>query len=635
MTPAECNYGIGDKELLAIVKAFEEWHNYLEGVRHTVIVYTDHLNLQTLMTKQLLNRRQARWASFFSNYDFKIQYRPGTKNGKADALTRRSGDLPKEGDGRSRITDTILRPENFDSNLSIAAISQAVHQPIVNALAHDPLAQDILKSLKNGDKRHNKIPIGECEIRDNLLLVYGLVYVPNNEEILAQVIRSCHDVPAAGHPGRAATYELITRDYWWPGMRRTIARYVDNCDTCSRTKPVRHAPYGFLKPLQIPQRRWDSVSMDFIVGLPESQGKNAIMVVIDRLSKMAHFIPAREDPDVHAPERLDVKQVARLYRDNVFKHHGLPSYLLSDRGSVFTSKISRALYDITGIKHQASTAFHPETDGQTERINSILEQYLRGYCNYQQNDWANLLSMAEFKYNNTLSGAIGMTPFFANYGYHPRYELGVKPESSPTPEILKDYQDQMRKLDDYLRAEMKYAQGIQAEQADKHRISPPNFQPGDKVWLLRKHIKTTRPSDKLDFKRLGKFEILAKVSSHAYKLALPPSMRIHPVFHVSLLEPVHSDPFPGQSIPPPPPPEVINDEEEYVVQEILDSRIWRRQLQYLIRWEGYEQPSWEKATNISHATGLVRKYHRDHPDKPRPNLLPEYTEDDESDNDYA
>ena len=169
--------------------------------------------------------------------------------------------------------------------------------------------------------------------------MYGLLYVPNDENLHREIIHIHHDHPAAGHPGRAATYKLVSRNYWWPGMRKTIARYLANCDTCACINPVRHAPYGLLKPLQVPAVRWSSVSMDFITGLPESRppgseldtrGYNAVLVLVDRLTKMVHYITTRQD-------EMSSEHVDRLYFDNIFRLHSLPDSIVSDRGTQFTS----------------------------------------------------------------------------------------------------------------------------------------------------------------------------------------------------------------------------------------------------------------------------------------------------------
>ena len=176
----------------------------------------------------------------------------------------------------------------------------------------------------------------------------------------------------------AATYELISRNYCWPNMRKVIARYLSNCETCTRIKPVRYKPYGQLKPLKIPFVRWNSVSIDFIIRLPESNGYNTILVVVDRLSKMAHYILTNE--------KVTLEQVARLFFDKVFKHHRIPDSIISDCGTEFTSKFSKALCSLIGINQKLSTSFHSQTDGQIVRTNAILKQYLQRYINYKQNN---------------------------------------------------------------------------------------------------------------------------------------------------------------------------------------------------------------------------------------------------------
>ena len=209
--------------------------------------------------------------------------------------------------------------------------------------------------------------------------------------------------------------------------------------------------------------------MDFITGLPKSGNRpstadpsasyDAILVVVDRLTKMAHYIPTHEG--------VTSEEVARLYLDHVFRIHGLPDSIVSDRGTQFTSGFSRALCKLIGISQNLSTSFHPQTDGQTERVNAILEQYLRGYINYQQDNWTEILTMAEFAYNNTISATTGITPFFALYGQHPRYIIKQQPDvKAPTPTILQEWANQLDNLNTYLYSEMTYAQAIQAEHSN-------------------------------------------------------------------------------------------------------------------------------------------------------------------------
>ena len=317
MYPTECNYGIGDKELLAIIACLEKWYMYLHGV--PLLINTDHYNLQNFVTKALLNRQQARWAGLLAQHEFNIHFRPRKANGKADALTRRSGDPPKKRDNRGRPFQEIFDPLKFSGFSNPVLCNSAIkhNSDIRTALAKDELAIEFAKALDTGDKqltgKHSRsVPLGECIMENGLLYIYDLLYVPDNEAWYREVLHVHHNYPAARHPGRAATYELVSQNYWWPGMRKTIARYLANCDTCARIKPVRHAPYGFLKPMQVPVTRWSSVSMDFITGLPKSgpPQHDAILVILDHLTKMAHYIPTHES--------ITSEGTARLYFDNIF-----------------------------------------------------------------------------------------------------------------------------------------------------------------------------------------------------------------------------------------------------------------------------------------------------------------------------
>ncbi|KAI0992596.1 hypothetical protein K3495_g15589 [Podosphaera aphanis] len=383
-------------------------------------------------------------------------------------------------------------------------------------------------------------------------------------------------------------------------MRATVGQYVRNCDTCARIKPVRHAPFGYLKPLEIPQKRWESISLDFITGLPTSSGFDALLVVVDRLTKMAHFIPTTT--------ACSASHLAVLLRDNIFRLHGLPESVVSDRDPVFTSKLAREFASRLSIKLRFSTAFHPQTDGQTERVNAILEQYLRGYCNYQQDNWHDFISMAEFSYNNSVSTSTKVSPFFANYGYNPRYQILTRSNHIPKIIEIQKFQHQLKSLESFIKAEIRYAQEVAAENSNLSRLPPPVFREGERVWLLRKNIATTRPSNKLDHKKLGPFKILKKISSHAYKLKLPPTMRVHPVFHVSLLEPTSKDPLPGQ-FNPPPPPIVVDGELEYVVEEILDAKP-RGAKSFLVKYLNDPIPSWEPYEFVKDLEALDKFYER-------------------------
>ena len=251
--------------------------------------------------------------------------------------------------------------------------------------------------------------------------------------------------------------------------------------------------------------------MDFIVKLPRSEGFDTILVIVDRLTKMSLFIPTTTN--------ITSEQLADLYVTHVFSKHGVPADIVSDRGTEFTSKFWRSLGTRLNMKLNFSTAYRPQTDGQTERTNQTLEQYLRLYCNYRQDNWVELLPLAEFAYNNASHSSTQVSPFFANYGYHPSINVSFDhPIDSPQAH---DFARSLSELHSYLREQIRVTQEQEVRTTNQSRLPSPEFAEGQLVWLNSKNIKTARPSEKLDHRRLGPFRILEKVSSHAFRLKLP------------------------------------------------------------------------------------------------------------------
>ena len=276
------------------------------------------------------------------------------------------------------------------------------------------------------------------------------------------------------------------------------------------------------------------------------------------------------------------------------------------------------------MKLHYTSGYHPEGDGQTERTNQTLEQYLRVYCNYQQDNWAELLPIAEFAYNNAPSATTGVSPFFANKGYNPN--LAIHPEYDLASARAKTFVTDIDSVHQQLRISMKEAQDRYQGPADKRRKPAPEIVPGQKVFVDSEFFRTTRPSKKLSDKYLGPYEVLAQVGPLSFELKLPAQFRgVHPVFHVSMLEPEKPNTIPGRVIPPPPPVEV-NSALEYEVSEIVDSKYDRRktrcQLHYLVRWLGYEETdeaeTWEPADELGNAIEAVQDFHKRCPTKPGP-----------------
>uniref|UniRef100_A0A803JG23 Gypsy retrotransposon integrase-like protein 1 n=1 Tax=Xenopus tropicalis TaxID=8364 RepID=A0A803JG23_XENTR len=371
-SPAEINYDIGNRELLAVKLALEEWRHLLEGAKHLVTVYTDHKNLLYIESAKRLNPRQARWALFFSRFNFSLTFKPGSKNTKADALSR-----------------------SFDSVSSDSSeCTPIIPREIIVATLRSDLSS-LLSPLQSSAPAET--PSGKW-------------FVP--EVLREQVLREAHDSRVAGHPGIAKTICLLSRHVWWPSFKQDVKTFVSSCSVCQRSKSSHHRSQGLLNPLPIPEKPWSHISMDFVVELPPSQGKTVIWVVVDRFSKMAHFIPL--------PHLPSAKTLADLFIMHIFKFHGFPENIVSDRGVQFVSKFWRAFCTLVGTELSFSSAYHPQTNGQTERVNQSLEQYLRCYVSDNQSTWSELLPWAEFAYNNATHSSSGRSPFFVLYGLHPK-----------------------------------------------------------------------------------------------------------------------------------------------------------------------------------------------------------------------
>uniref|UniRef100_A0A803TM74 Gypsy retrotransposon integrase-like protein 1 n=1 Tax=Anolis carolinensis TaxID=28377 RepID=A0A803TM74_ANOCA len=411
----ERNYTIWEKELLAIKAAFKTWRHWLEGANFPIEVHTDHRNLEHLKTARKLNQRQQRWALFFERFNFRIHYVTPAQTKQADALSHK----PKYTDGRKDLSvSRLLQLENFATltvaNTESSPVDQTPSDPDP-IITDSPFTQEIRASQQTDVWTQEQIQRGlrfPFSLKNGLLCHRNHVYIPPGPG-REKALKLCHDSKPSGHFGLFKTIHLILRDFWWPKIRRDVENYVSTCPVCQRSKTRREKPSGLLQPLPTPSRPWEIISADFIIDLPSSHGFTTILVVVDLFTKMAHFIPCEGLPTA--------KETADLFLQHVFHLHGLPKSLVTDRGAQFTSRFWKALQSLLGIDSRLSTAHHPQTDGQTERTNAPLEQYLRCYVNYQQDNWADLLSLSEFAFNNATQNSTKEAPFFANYGFHPRF----------------------------------------------------------------------------------------------------------------------------------------------------------------------------------------------------------------------
>ena len=561
--------------MTAVIHCLRTWRHYLLGSKFTIKI--DNVATSYFQTQKKLTPKQARWQDFLAEFDYVMEYKPGRANLVADALSRK-GELAN-----------ISRPQG---NL---------RGRIKEGLQHDSLAQTIIQLVREGKTRR-------FWEDDGLILTKGKrIYVPSYDNLRREVMKECHDSKWAGHPGIHRTLALVGDSYYWPHLKDDVEAYVKTCLVCQQDKIEQGAPAGLLEPLPIPERPWESISMDFIVGLPTSDGCNWVLVVVDRYSKYATFIPA--------PKECSAEQAARLFFKHVVKYWGLPRSIVSDRDTRFTGRFWTELFKLMGSELNFSTSFHPQSDGQTERVNALLELYLRHYVSANQRDWAKLLDAAQFSYNLQRSESTGRSPFEIVTGQQPltpsSLATGYKGPSPPAYKFAKDWNDQIG----VARAYLEKASKKMKKWADKKRRSR-EFQVGDLVLVkMYNHARLSGRHRGLIRRYEGPFPILKKVGAQAYKVELPPKIKYHPVFHVSLLKPYHGDnedPSRGVSHRAPLGIKVQHDKE---VEEVLADRIVRHSNQpptheLLVKWKGLpeSEASWEPIQNLWQFKEQIRTY---------------------------
>ena len=571
LTQTQRNWPIHDKELWAIVSALDKWRPMLAGF-HTDI-YTDHHGLKYFLTKPRLNMRQAAWASRLADFDFTINYKPGKETLRADALSRAI-------DGGVAGSEEAMFQEG---------------QLLVSEMVGTDESEDVEMQEPIADERLSWDKMEES----------GLLLVPEDKRV--EILAEHHDSGIAGHWGIARTQELITRNYWWPEMRKTIEEYISKCDRCQRAKPDRHARTTALRPMPVGNGPWQEIGMDFVVGLPLSEGFDAILVVIDRFSKYARYIPCHST--------WNSEKLANAFVREIWCHFGLPKAITSDRDPRMASQMWKDIHKQLGIRLRMSTAHHPQTDGLSERAIQTLSQYLRLYTHDRQEDWHNWLPMAEFAYNNSVNRH-GYTPFRAVLGYDPTTIHLAKNEESKSLAAeawLARMENVHREIHQLLRQEKK----ARASKAPPGKAR--EFEIGEQVLVDRRNLTIREGTRKLSDKYIGPFTVAAKVGSSAYRLELPKRIRMHNVIHVSLLKPYKSRPGLEWRL------EDIAEEGkdlEYDVEGIIDSRKRRSGVVYRTRWLDCteEEDTWEPWDNLKgseETEALLRKFHEEHPNKPR------------------
>jgi len=585
----------------------KQWRHYLEGASHKVLVQCDSKNLEYFQTSQVFSRRQARWAEILSSYDFVIKHLEGKKN---------------PADGPSRSPNYEIGYERPTARLLATLVTNTVElydnllQEIKTAQAIDTLAADVkrkivgtpivdIPDLQRIDELEEDSS-SEWKVTTGVLTYEGRIYVQKDDLLRNKVISLFHDNPESGHFGALKTPELVSRDFYWPAMDATIRKYIAGCELCHPIKAPRHAHHGTNMLLPPPSWPWEGVTMDFVTDLPDTtaSGYTDILVIVDRLTKMAIYLPRRKD--------IDSPELAQMFFEHVIWKRGVPDNIVTDRGKEFTSRFWKWVCSHLSINHRLSTAFHPQTNGQTEWRNQTMEEYLRAFCNYEQDNWVELLPLAEFAYNNSVHHSTRMTPFWANYHYHPPMQF--KPPKAPSntrSEILADATvSGMEETHRPLQGSLLEAQARQSKYTGGKDVS---FEVRNKVWLSTRHFRTTRPSKKLDDKRTGPYTVSKIINKNTYKLDPPKTMRNHNVFHVSQLDhytpPVVEQPSSELH------PVIVDNSEKWEVEWILDSKQHYRKLHYLVQWARYShiRTSWEPFENLENAREAIDEFHWDQP----------------------
>ena len=427
----------------------------------------------------------------------------------------------------------------------------------------------------------------------------GKVYVLKDKELRAEVIQLHHDVPAVGHRGRWKTVELVTRNYWWPGVTRNVGKYVEGCDLCQRMKNRTEELAGKLKLSEVPKGPWSHLMVDFITKLLVVAGKDAILVVCNQLSKMTHFVATTEGTLAEG--------LARLFQDNVWKLHGLPESMVLDRGPQFAAELTKELNKMLGIQTKLSTVFHPQMDRQTEQMNQELEQYLRFFVKHRQKNWPEWLASAEFAVNNKAHTATKMSPFMANYGRE--LKMGGDIRKKGKVERATEFVEKMKKVHKEARAALWKTQEEMKRYADRSRKEMEKWKKGNRILLSTKDLVfKERPTKKLMERYVGSYEIEEVVSMNVVKLRLPSSMRIHPVVNVSWIV-RYKEQVKGQRREEGKPVE-IEGVEEWEVEKILNKKKIRGVEKYLVQWKGFtaEGDTWERKENLRNAEEALEEF---------------------------
>ncbi|KAD2394393.1 hypothetical protein E3N88_41370 [Mikania micrantha] len=567
----EKNYTTHDLELGAVIFALKIWRHYLYGTKCTI--FTDHKSLQHIFDQKELNMRQRRWVELLNDYDCVIKYHPGKANVVADALSR-----------KERVKPLRVRAMGM-------TVQTSLQDRIIQAQQESVDRGNLKKELDCGAEKHLETK------SDGMIYYQDRIWIPAVDELRRLIFDEAHKTKYSVHPGADKMYQDLRGFYWWPGMKKNIAEYVGRCLTCAKVKTEHQRPSGLLEQPEILLWKWEQIAMDFITKLPRtSSGHDTIWVIIDRLTKSAHFLPMRET--------FTMDRLARLYINEIVVRHGVPLSIISDRDSRFTSRFWQSLQKSLGTQLNLSTAYHPQTDGQSERTIQTLEDMLRTCILDFGGNWDSHLPLIEFSYNNSYHSSIGCAPFEALYGRKCRSPIcwtEVGDNRITGPELIQETTDKIAQIQRRLQA----TRSRQKSYADKRR-KPLEFQVGDRVMLKVspwKGVVRFGTKGKLAPRYVGPFEIIERIGPVAYRLRLPDELSgVHDVFHVSNLKKCLAD----ESLVVPLEEIQVDDQLHFVEEplEIMDRKVKQLRRSRIpivkVRWNSRRGPefTWEREDHM-------------------------------------
>lgn len=591
LNDAQSRYPVHEQELLALVTALTLWRSYLLGAPRSV-AHTDHKALTFFQTQPSLTPRQARWQALLQEFNITIDYLPGKSNVVADALSRRPS--PQAINAVS-VTGTVLpdpptNTDNLNSDNPVSWIDQ-----VKSAYAADPESQHLMQRI--ADSARHPTP---WKLVDGLILHevdhHRRLFVPHN--FRQDILYEHHDSPLAGHLGRDKTFAAVSRYFYWPSLSKDVNDYVSTCPACTYNKSSTQKTPGLMFSHAVPQRKFQVVSMDLVTHLGTTpRGVDSVLVIIDKLTKVVTLLPTT----IH----VTGPGVAEIYYKNIVIRYGVPEVLISDRDSRFTSDFSRTFHRLLGTKQNLSTAYHPQTDGQSERTIRTITDSLRCYSN-TGDDWDTKLPAIEFAYNNSVNASTGFSPFYLLYGQHPATPATMATAQAINPAAQDCLRQNLTDIE-LARSRLIAAQQRQTKYFNQ-RHRPQIFNVGDQVLLSTVNLPLKDTVRKLAPKWCGPWLITQKISNSAYRLFLPQYLsRVHPVFHVSLLKPYNPDQRLAPRTQLPLDPTILQAWTPYP-EYFLDRRVTvDKGIQYLVKWSGLPsfEATWETTASLQ-ALGIPR-----------------------------